>query len=99
MRRRPPRSTRTDTLFPDATLFRSGRIGRSLPVESPTMHADWQTLYRNHLQVLQARADAALERASLDHLVVPSGTLHYQVFDDRDYPYADRKSTRLNSSP
>ena len=52
------------------------------------MHADWQTLYRDHLQVLQARADAALARASLDHLVVPSGTLHYQVFDDRDYPYA-----------
>src|SRR3546814_21140607 len=26
MRRRPPRSTRTDTLFPDTTLFRS-RIG------------------------------------------------------------------------
>src|SRR3546814_11911844 len=24
MRRRPPRSTRTDTLFPDTTLFRSG---------------------------------------------------------------------------
>src|SRR3546814_11861721 len=52
------------------------------------MHADWQTLYRDHLQVLQARADAALDRASLDHLVVPSGTLHYQVFDDRDYRYA-----------
>lgn len=52
------------------------------------MHADWQPLYRDHLQVLQARADAALARASLDHLVVPSGTLHYQAFDDRDYPYA-----------
>src|SRR3546814_18362572 len=25
MTRRPPRSTRTDTLFPDTTLFRSGR--------------------------------------------------------------------------
>src|SRR3546814_6317460 len=25
MIRRPPRSTRTDTLFPDTTLFRSGR--------------------------------------------------------------------------
>src|SRR3546814_7402781 len=25
MRRRPPRSTRTDTLFPYTTLFRSGR--------------------------------------------------------------------------
>src|SRR3546814_9836936 len=24
MKRRPPRSTRTDTLFPDTTLFRSG---------------------------------------------------------------------------
>src|SRR3546814_10791135 len=28
MRRRPPRSTRTDTLFPDTTLFRSsGGVG------------------------------------------------------------------------
>src|SRR3546814_17351915 len=27
MVRRPPRSTRTDTPFPDPTLFRSGRIG------------------------------------------------------------------------
>ena len=26
--------------------------------------------------------------ADSTHLVVPSGTLHYQVFDDRDYPYA-----------
>src|SRR3546814_18604311 len=26
MRRRPPRSTRTDTLFPDTTLFRSAAI-------------------------------------------------------------------------
>src|SRR3546814_16673667 len=30
MRRRPPRSTRTDTLFPYTTLFRSRRIGASL---------------------------------------------------------------------
>src|SRR3546814_6913163 len=27
MIRRPPRSTRTDTLFPDTTLFRSHRVG------------------------------------------------------------------------
>src|SRR3546814_11081200 len=27
MIRRPPRVTRTDTLFPDTTLFRSGRAG------------------------------------------------------------------------
>src|SRR3546814_7756480 len=29
MRRRPPRSTRTDTLFPYTTLFRSGRRTRA----------------------------------------------------------------------
>src|SRR3546814_6671138 len=28
MRRRPPRSTRTDTLFPYTTLFRSGHVFR-----------------------------------------------------------------------
>jgi Xaa-Pro dipeptidase len=45
-------------------------------------------LYAAHLDTLRARADAALARGGFDHFVVPSGTLHYQVFDDRDYPYA-----------
>src|SRR3546814_7953396 len=31
MIRRPPRSTRTDTLFPDTTLFRSGEKSRTSP--------------------------------------------------------------------
>src|SRR3546814_6545416 len=30
MIRRPPRSTRTDTLFPYTTLFRSGIVGRTM---------------------------------------------------------------------
>src|SRR3546814_1077181 len=34
MIRRPPRSTRTDTLFPDTTLFRSRNAGKT-----PTSHA------------------------------------------------------------
>jgi len=46
------------------------------------------SLYADHLATLQARTATALERAGLEHLVIPSGTLHYQVFDDRDYPYA-----------
>ena len=50
--------------------------------------AEYATLYREHLQTMKARADAALARGGFDHLVVPSGTLHYQAFDDRDYPYA-----------
>src|SRR3546814_8998665 len=39
MIRRPPRSTRTDTLFPSTTLFRSPWInttGRAPPVSGPT---------------------------------------------------------------
>ncbi|HSR64262.1 MAG TPA: Xaa-Pro dipeptidase [Xanthomonadaceae bacterium] len=45
-------------------------------------------LYADHLDVLQNRATEALARGGFDHLVIPSGTLHYQAFDDRDYPYA-----------
>src|SRR3546814_20861210 len=35
MIRRPPRSTRTDTLFPYTTLFRSLEVGEVLAVEQP----------------------------------------------------------------
>jgi|GEM_PF-5046075 len=47
-------------------------------------------LYSDHLAVLCRRAEQALARGGFDHLVVPSGTLHYQMFDDRDYPYGPR---------
>src|SRR3546814_6820367 len=36
MIRRPPRSTRTDTLFPYTTLFRSDRVGSVGPEEAST---------------------------------------------------------------
>src|SRR3546814_20659377 len=39
MIRRPPRSTRTDTLFPYTTLFRSGRI------VAPNQHPAPRTFY------------------------------------------------------
>ena len=45
-------------------------------------------LYTQHVDELQRRSAAALERGGFDHLVVPSGSIHYQWFDDRDYPYA-----------
>jgi Xaa-Pro dipeptidase len=45
-------------------------------------------LYADHLDTLMARTAVALERGGFDHLVVPSGTRHVQVFDDREYPYA-----------
>src|SRR3546814_18795746 len=43
MIRRPPRSTRTDTLFPYTTLFRSERAGgehRAFVIETAHQHAD-----------------------------------------------------------
>lgn len=45
-------------------------------------------LYPAHLEAMRARAETALARAGRDHLVVPSGGVHYQAFDDREYPYA-----------
>lgn len=45
-------------------------------------------LYADHLKAMTRRADEALARGRFDHLLVPSGTLHYHAFDDRDYPYA-----------
>lgn len=50
--------------------------------------SDHARTYPRHVAELQRRSTIALERGGFDHLVVPSGTLHYQVFDDRDYPYA-----------
>ena len=52
------------------------------------MNTDPAILYLDHLTVLRSRADIALERGGFEHLVIPSGSLHYQLFDDREYPYA-----------
>src|SRR3546814_13122527 len=42
MLRRPPRSTRTDTLFPYTTLFRSGREMEGRPELDPAVALDAQ---------------------------------------------------------
>ena len=46
------------------------------------------SLYPQHIDTLLARSAEALQRGGFAHLLIPSGTLHYQAFDDRDYPYA-----------
>src|SRR3546814_14383428 len=48
MIRRPPRSTRTDTLFPYTTLFRSTRIYRRAP------HPWLERAYSTHVRILRA---------------------------------------------
>ncbi|MGH8172685.1 MAG: Xaa-Pro dipeptidase [Rhodanobacteraceae bacterium] len=53
-----------------------------------THHPDLHQLYPPHLATLKERADAALERAGFDHLVVAAGQPAYQFEDDRPYPFA-----------
>src|SRR3546814_1220364 len=121
MIRRPPRSTRTDTLFPYTPLFRSApRDGRQmsaprdgrptvLVIAGPTasgksalaaavaaewngtvINADAMQVYRE-LALLTARPRGA-ELASVPHRL-------YGVLSGAEACSADRKSTRLNSSP
>src|SRR3546814_18216048 len=93
MIRRPPRSTRTDTLFPYTTLFRSDEIGASglrelLDRIAPLLHERRHDLH--HFGVVEV---ASL----LDGPVRDGGLQHAQR---REAPriLRDRKSTRLNSS-
>lgn len=44
-------------------------------------------LYADHLAEQMRRADAALERAGFDHLLIPSGREHYPFLDDQPYTF------------
>src|SRR3546814_21094097 len=59
MRRRPPRSTRTDTLFPYTTLFRSGAL---TPLLAVVINA---TLLRDRLRQLPALPRRILQLGAL----------------------------------
>src|SRR3546814_15560603 len=62
MIRRPPRSTRTDTLFPDTTLFRSRRIELAVAVHARVGGVEQQMEFprsRGRLDSLAADHDMA----------------------------------------
>src|SRR3546814_14028590 len=100
MCRRPPRSTRTDTLFPYTTLFRSIRLDPA-PLKSDL------AAHLSMLDEVRRRADG------FDILHFHVDLLHFPMFERRaertlttlhgrldlkDLAETDRKSTRLNSS-
>src|SRR3546814_10951633 len=97
--RRPPRSTRTDTLFPYTTLFRSHQKVAELTAEGDGVYR----LRRTRGDVLRlficecyafGVADYIETTGKLGHLdlvIINSAWCGYS-------PDADRKSTRLNSS-
>src|SRR3546814_3581356 len=82
MLRRPPRSTRTDTLFPYTTLFRSGRFG---------------TPRRPGPRELGFRLSCCSSRPPAGTLGKVVGAVHRTAATDTTGCRRDRKSTRLNS--
>src|SRR3546814_13765660 len=114
MIRRPPRSTRTDTLFPYTTLFRSDRLDSA--AGNADIFAREQAAKRQAL--LHRRLSAEEDRRNEDHgrhrqeqrrhctaaagnalpKEVPDGTPLGERFTGPDRPKEDRKRTRLNSS-
>src|SRR3546814_11238691 len=80
--RRPPRSTRTDTLFPYTTLFRSGRGGVRLGQQRPAVPRRAGRAVHGAGGARSPGAGRRSRRTGLEARVLPE----------------DRKSTRLNSS-
>src|SRR3546814_1069782 len=97
MIRRPPRSTRTDTLFPYTTLFRSLEDGWCDLLAAGATDAG-----ATMVQALWARAVADLNRG--EGQMAPGdadytkGNRFWDLGQIKAMPLVDRKSTRLNSS-
>src|SRR3546814_6258067 len=69
MRRRPPRSTRTDTLFPYTTLFRSHLLAAGYPAEDAAGVVGAKPVRRHRVAVLAApRSDGGEPIADLHAL-------------------------------
>src|SRR3546814_11162859 len=89
--RRPPRSTRTDTLFPYTALFRSldERADPGVPAgERPEAALVMGILEKAHVE----------HQVGLARQAAPIGEGRHEYGKSRTAPRADRKSTRLNSS-
>src|SRR3546814_3678969 len=104
MIRLPPRSTRTDTLFPYTTLFRSRRTVHRLPAppaRRARSHRGAPARTRTGRPLAARRGNRARRAAGRDTPAdagaaggVVAGVLRALVAA----PRRDRKSTRLNSS-
>src|SRR3546814_17507917 len=98
MRRRPPRSTRTATLFPYTTLFRSRLVTQGVADERQSDAG----VARRPLDDRATRAQAAVRFGIADD-IKRGAVLHRSagvgIFAlAPDFAAGDRKSTRLNSS-
>src|SRR3546814_8923621 len=107
MIRRPPRSTRTDTLFPYTTPLPISCPRRVLDKLAKRLGGHREAGERDELRRLPA-ADFGVRRSTLhDFIEVDSPCRSFRQIRRRDAPHVfhaavtngkDRKSTRLNSS-
>src|SRR3546814_19731270 len=78
MIRRPPRSTRTDTLFPYTTLFRSG-----VPGGGTNLVAHHRQVTRNHVErTLELAQDLRVRGESVDLVVWPENATAVDPLED-----------------
>src|SRR3546814_2745688 len=98
MLRRPPRSTRTDTLFPYTTLFRSHQaLFRNIATRGAgtlaagALEADVDLLHRG-----DAGGERRLDRPG--QVPVETRLCGLDPFAEAQHDALDRKSTRLNPS-
>src|SRR3546814_4301145 len=101
MIRRPPRSTRTDTLFPYTTLFRSSGSGLCPPDRRRGWHARPDLVAQQAPGGVTAAAPRPSRRGAVlliaAHHRVTRAALPHRV-PSTPPPAPDRKSKRLNSS-
>src|SRR3546814_15235877 len=103
MNRRPPRSTRTDTLFPDTTLFRSITLCNGMGAVTAWVDKDGHTHKEKPAQESTGHPctfsgfSAALDLPDLGAAVVAPRPVQTALLITR-IAEVDRKSTRLNSS-
>src|SRR3546814_2255846 len=111
MIRRPPRSTRTDTLFPYATLFRSGRSRRS-PSSAARSNGNWRRSNRptssrseEHTSELQSlmRISYAVFCLKKNRLREASANLQHDDYDYQSFlqhpsPQQAHKSTHRTTA-
>src|SRR3546814_14785105 len=106
MRRRPPRSTRTDTLCPYTTLFRSGGGGTTQTNNIAAAEITGVEIENNVRLVEGLTAFLNYAYTNAKYTRYPGTTIDSagNVRRNIDSPYVgapkhqDRKSTRLNSS-
>src|SRR3546814_7401795 len=101
MIRRPPRSTRTDTLFPYTTLFRSIQIS-TVAIQNVQPPEQVQAAFDDAVKTGQDRERQINEGNAYASKGIPEaeGQASRMTEDAEGYSakIIDRKSTRLNSS-